>query len=109
MKFFLVNVDIAARKDLTLLDKFIFGVIDTYDMKYDGCYLTNKKMADMLNVNPGSLANIISKLKKIGLVGSVQITRATGDVRKLFNELNKELSSDEKLMILKAEGFSSEF
>ena len=68
-------------EDLTLTEKCLLAEIDSFsDGKDDPCYASNKYFAKMFNVSVGRMANLISGLRKKGLVEST----FNGEQRNLY-------------------------
>ena len=67
MDYLVVPQHILKRTDLTATDKLVISVIRGLD-KEKGCYCSNQYIADLLGLSKGTIANIISKLSKMGLI-----------------------------------------
>lgn len=93
MKFIRIDLDIADRRDLTPLDKLVYGVVATYDMKH-GCTLGNNQIAEMVNMTPGSVANTVSKLKKKGMI-TIEIKKTNRGTSRKICVVSASLENDD--------------
>ena len=60
--------DLWLDKDLSMHEKCLLIEIDSLDNDEKGCYKSNKNLGEFLGISEGRCANIISGLKKKGLV-----------------------------------------
>lgn len=86
MKFIRLDLGVSGRKDISPLDKLVFGVIATYDMKY-GCKLSNQEISELLGINRLTVSRSISKLSKLNLVTSPKTRKEQSQNRVLKIEV----------------------
>ena len=71
---------------LNTIDKVILLEIDSLDISEDGCYASNKYLADFCQCAETSVSNSISKLIKLGYV---EVLKFDGRKRYLKSSLTK--------------------
>lgn len=59
--------EIWLNKELTALDKFIYTEVDSLDMG-DGCYASNKYLAEFCGCSERKVSDAVTKLKNLGLI-----------------------------------------
>lgn len=72
--------DIWLNKDLSAIDKVILAEIDSLDNE-DGCYASNKYLAEFCGVSESTITRSIRKLTKLGLIESTVVTKNNGSAR----------------------------
>jgi biotin operon repressor len=87
--------EIYLNKQLSWIEKALLTEIDSLDCG-DGCFKSNEKLAEFLQVSTGRCANIISKLRQQGLIidkGYKSRRRLIGvnpDLTKTLNEVSRK-------------------
>jgi hypothetical protein len=92
-------------RELSWVEKILLVEIDSLDKDEKGCYASNRHLADFLHMSYGGAANLISGLKKRGIITElwVDIKAGTRGLRSTLHHLrgassNHEGGLNEKVM-----------
>lgn len=88
-KFGLPNIVIPAEvlfhSQLSSTEKILFGVINNLSATEDGCWASNKYLANFLNLKSQTISNAVSTLKNLGFLEVIITQRPDGiQVRRIF-------------------------
>jgi len=59
-------------KDFTWIEKILIVEINSLDKDNNGCFASNQHLAEFLNSTAGHVANVISKLRKLGYIKDIE-------------------------------------
>jgi hypothetical protein len=68
MMYVHIPIEVASRKDLTITDKYVAGVILGLTKKNGFCHATNEHIAEQVGVIAKSISRIVSKLARLGVI-----------------------------------------
>lgn len=102
-------VEIMALKDLSWMERILLVLIDNLDKEdNEGCYASNQYLADLIEVEVGTLKNSLSKLKRLGYLVEVDFPEkgnrglySVFSVRRNSKHRNKNITPNRNKIITK--------
>lgn len=70
-KYATITYQVLAAKDITSTQKLLIAMISNLSNQRGYCYATNNYLAEVLNINPGTVSQSISDLEKKGYLGRI--------------------------------------
>ena len=77
-------------KDFTWTEKILIVEINSLDKNNEGCFASNQHLAKFLNSTAGHIANVVSKLRKLGYIEDIELKDNIRHI-KLSDELKSKL------------------
>ena len=94
-----IPAEVLFHSGLSSTEKILFGIINNLSATENGCWASNRYLANFLNLKMQTISNAISILKKLGFLDVIITQRSDGmQVRRIFIDKNY-LKKHEKILI----------